>query len=40
MVIKDFEMHIQAELYRAVDTPQPAVARVGKPVVAVLIVVV
>lgn len=33
-------LHEQAELYRAVAVPQPAVARVGKPVVAVLTVVV
>lgn len=33
-------LHEQAELYRAVAVPQPPVARVGKPVVAVLIVVV
>ena len=32
--------HEHAELYRAVAVPQPPVARVGKPVVAVLIVVV
>lgn len=33
-------MHEHAELYRAVAVPQPPVARVGNPVVAVLIVVV
>ena len=33
-------LHEQAELYRAAAVPQPPVARVGKPVVAVLIVVV
>lgn len=33
-------LHEHAELYRAVDVPQPPVARVGKPVLAVLIVVV
>lgn len=33
-------LHEHAELYRAVEVPQPPVARVGKPVVAVLIVVV
>lgn len=33
-------LHEHAELYRAVDVPQPPVARVGKPVVAVLIFVV
>ncbi len=29
-------LHEHAELYRAVDVPQPPVARFGKPVVAVL----
>ena len=38
--MRDSGMYIQAELYRAVDVPQPPVARVGNPVVAVLIVLV
>jgi len=33
-------LHEQAELYRAVAVPQPPVARVGKPVVSVLTLVV
>jgi len=41
-VVELFAVGLQehAELYRAVAVPQPPVARAGKPVVAVLIVVV